>query len=644
MRRRIYLQMRSWEAALEIFFKRVKPSRYDRTENIPVKEALGRITAEPVFARLSSPHYHSAAMDGIALTAQVTFGAAEDRPKQLRLGTEAFLVDTGDPLPQGTDAVVMIEEVHQVDEETVEIMRAASPWQHVRTVGEDLVASELILPQGHRIAPADLGALLAGGVLEVVVKRRPRVVVIPTGNEVITPEEALSRGPRAGEIVDVNSTIVGGLITEAGGEFVPHPIVRDDPKALKDAIRSASHTGYDIIVINAGSSAGSEDYTASIVEELGEVLVHGVSIMPGKPTLLGVVDGRSIIGIPGYPVSATLSCELFVRPLIAAMLGLAAPQRDRIVVTSTRRLPSKLGVEEFVRVRVGRVGERIVATPLSRGAGVITSLTRADAIIRIPRLIEGIEEGEATEAELLVRKGAVERTVVVMGSHDLALDLLASWIRQEDPSLTLSSNHVGSLEGIIALKKGYAHMAGSHLLDPATGEYNTPYIQKYLSGMGVKIIHLAYRQQGYILPHANPRGIKHLSDLAGDGIRFINRQRGSGTRVLLDYLIEKDGIDAAQITGYEEEEFTHLGVAVAVKSGRADVGLGIYGAAKALDLDFVPLEQERYDLIIPQAFFDNPPVQKVIEVLRSEEFRAQIERLGGYDTSNMGEEGEEVTV
>jgi len=368
------------------------------------------------------------------------------------------------------------------------------------------------------------------------------------------------------------------------------------------------------------------------------VLVHGVSIMPGKPTLLGVVDKRSIIGIPGYPVSATLSCELFVKPLIAAMLGLAAPQRQRIPVTSTRRLPSKLGVEEFVRVRVGRVGERIVATPLSRGAGVITSLTRADAIIRIPRLVEGIEEGEATDAELLVGKETIERTVVVIGSHDLALDLLASWVRREDPSLTLSSNHVGSLEGIIALKKGYAHMAGSHLLDPVTGEYNITYIQKYLSGIGVRIIHLAYRQQGFILPHGNPQGISRLSDLVRDGIRFSNRQRGSGTRVLLDYLIEKDGIDITQINGYEEEEFTHLGVAVAIESGRADVGLGIYGAAKALGLDFVPLEQERYDLIIPQAFFDNPLVQKVIEVLRSEAFRAQIEGLGGYDPSQMGEE------
>ncbi len=640
MKRRIYLRMLPWEEALGIFLERVKPTRYDKQEVVPVKEALGRVTAGSIFARLSSPHYHSAAMDGIALQAQVTFGAGEDRPKRLTVGKEAFFVDTGDPLPPGTDAVIMIEEVQQIDGQTVEIMRAAHPWQHVRTVGEDLVASELILPQGHRITPYDMGALLAGGVLEVSVKRRPRVAVIPTGDEVAPPEEALPRGPREGEIVDCNSAILGGLIEEAGGEFIPHPIVRDDPAQMREAIGAASRAGYDVILINAGSSAGSGDYTASIVEELGEVLVHGVATMPGKPTLLGMIGETPIVGVPGYPVSAVLSCELFLRPLLSAMVGLVTSARERMMVCPTRRLTSRLGVEEFVRVRLGKVAERVVATPLPRGAGVITSLTRADGIIRIPRLTEGVEEGEETEAELLCGAGQIENTVMVIGSHDLALDLLASWIRGKDPSLYLSSNHVGSLEGIIALKKGYAHMAGSHLLDPETGEYNIPYLCRYLDGVRVRLVHLAHRQQGFILPSDNPKGIKGLSDLLRGDVRFVNRQRGSGTRVLLDYLLEQEGIDPARINGYGDEEFTHLGVAVAVKSGRADVGLGVYGAATALGLDFVPVEKERYDLIIPHHHFDDPKVQAVIEVLRSEGFRAQIERLGGYDTSQMGEEME----
>ena len=637
MKRRIYLKMQPWEEALGIFLKRVNPSRYDKKEVVSVRNCLGRITAEPIFAKLSSPHYHSAAMDGIALLAQVSFGATEDRPKRLKVGEEGFLVNTGDPLPPGTDAVLMIEEVQQIDSTTVEIMRAAHPWQNVRTIGEDLVATELILSQGHRITPYDMGALLAGGVMEVSVKRKPKVVVIPTGDEVVSPEEALPRGPREGEIVDLNSTILAGLIEEAGGEYIPQPIVKDDPTEIKEAILSASRKESDVILINAGSSAGSEDYTASIIEELGDVLVHGVAVMPGKPSLLGIIDKKPIVGIPGYSVSAVLSFELFVQPLLAAMLGLGVQQREKEMVVATRRLPSKLGVEEFVRVRLGRVGKRVVAVPLPRGAGVITSLTRADAIIRIPRMTEGIEEGEKIEAELLSGKEQIENTLVVIGSHDLALDVLSSWVRKEAPSLYLSSNHVGSLEGIIALKKGNAHMAGSHLLDPVTGEYNIPYIQRYLSGVKVKLVHLAYRQQGFMLPLGNPKGIRDLSDLLHGDVRFINRQRGSGTRVLLDYLLEQERIDSTQIKGYAEEEFTHLGVAVAVSSGRADVGLGIHGAAKALGLDFVPLEKEQYDLIIPRNLFDDPNVQLVIEVLRSEEFREQIEELGGYDCSRMGE-------
>jgi len=638
MNRDIYLRMKNREDALAIFFEKVKPSTYDAEEMVPVRESLGRVTARPVMARRSSPHYHSAAMDGIALKAQGTFGTAEDCPRQLRVGTEAFFVDTGDPLPSGTDAVVMIEEVQQVDGETVEILRAAHPWQNVRTVGEDVVASELVIPQNHRITPYDMGALLAGGVLEIAVKRKPRVVVIPTGSEVVVPEDFASRDPKPGEVVDFNSTIVAGLITEAGAEYVAHPAVPDDPLAIRGAILSACRNGYDIILLIAGSSAGSEDYTASVTQDLGEVVVHGVAIMPGKPTLLGTVNGRPIIGLPGYPVSAVVAFELFVWPLVAAMMGVPAQKGETMAVLPTRRMPSKLGVEEFVRVKLGKVGDRVMATPLPRGAGVITSLTRADAIVRIPRLIEGIEEGQQTEADLIRGSNEIENTVVVIGSHDLAIDLLASWVRRMDSSLYISSTHVGSLGGIVALKKGYAHMAGSHLLDPSSGEYNASYIRRYLAGMEVRLVQFAYRQQGFVLPQGNPKAIRGLSDVVREDIRFINRQRGSGTRVLLDYLLERENIETSHINGYDVEEFTHLGVAVAVASGRADMGVGIYGAAKALNLDFLPLEQERYDLVIPEEFFSDPKVQMIIRALRSEEFRAEIDRLGGYNCSCMGEE------
>jgi putative molybdopterin biosynthesis protein len=629
--------MRDWKEALSAFLERVQPGRFDKTEVIPVGETLGRVTGTPIFARISSPHYHCAAMDGVAVKAEDTFGAAEDNPRRLRVGGKAVYVDTGDPLPAGTNAVIMIEEVHQHDKDTIEVLRAAHPWQHVRTVGEDFVASELILPQGHRISPYDMGALLAGGVIEVTVKQKPKILVVPTGNEIISPREASSRGLRPGDIVDFNSTIFAGLIEQAGATCIGNPPVPDAPNELERVIAGAAREGFDIIIINAGSSAGSEDYTPGIVEKLGEVVAHGVAIMPGKPTLLGVIDTIPVIGLPGYPVSAVVSFDLFVQPLLAAMLGTSMPGRRTLRVTPARRIVSRLGVEEFVRVGLGRVGRQVIATPLPRGAGVVSSLTKADGIIRIPSLTEGIEEGQDVEAELLADERELDNKIVLVGSHDVALDLLASWLRVKDPSMNLCSTHVGSLGGIVALKKGYCHAAGSHLLDPPSGEYNMPFIHRYLEGVEVRVIQFALRQQGLILPVGNPRNLNSIGDLRIEGIRFINRQRGSGTRVLLDYLIEREGIDSDAIDGYDAEEFSHLGVAVAVASGRADVGMGIYAAAKALGCDFVPVEQERYDLIVPMRYLDDPKLQLLMSVLRCEDFRTAVEDLGGYDCGRMGE-------
>jgi len=577
-------------------------------------------------------------MDGVAVTARDTFGAAEDRPVRLRIGHEAYFVDTGDPLPEGSDAVVMIEEIYQVDDETVEVMRAAYPWQHVRTVGEDVVANEVVLPAGHRISPYDMGALVAAGVMEVVVRRRPRVVVIPTGTEVVDPEALGSRSPRPGEVVDFNTTMLKGLVIANGAEFIRVPVVPDEPAMIKEALEAAVRSKADVIMMVAGSSAGSEDHTANLVEQVGTLLVHGVGIMPGKPTSLGMIGNTPFVGLPGYPVSAALAFDLFVVPLLEALGGVAAPERRRVVVVPTRPIPSKLGLEEFVRVKVGRVGERVVATPLPRGAGVITSLTKADAIIRIPDMIEGIQEGHTVEAELLRDYGELDRTVVIIGSHDMAIDVLASRVRGETPPCHLASTHVGSLGGLMALKKGYAHMAGTHLLDPTTGTYNISYIHRYIPDRSVHLIHLARRQQGLLVPPGNPKGIAGLPDLLRSDVVLVNRQKGSGTRVLLDYRLEKENIDPQQVRGYRHEEFTHLSVAVAVASGRADVGLGIYSAARALGLEFIPLEEEDYDLVVPTEFMDEAPVRTVIAMIRSAAFRKEVEGLGGYECTHMGEE------
>ena len=599
---------------------------------LPLSQAQGRITARPVWALTSSPHYDAAAMDGAAVRAADTLGATETSPVNLTISAQAILVDTGDPMPAGYNAVVMIEHLHRVDDNTLQVSAPVPPWQHVRPLGEDLVATELVLPENHQIRPVDLGACAAAGVTQLHVRRRPKVAVLPTGNELVPPGTAPLN---PGDVVEFNSLMISGMIDSWGGEGVVLPSAPDEYETIKSAV-SSGLSEFDMVIVNAGSSAGTEDYTASVVEDLGRLLVHGVAVRPGHPVVLGMAEGKPIIGLPGYPVSAVLTAELFVKPLIERWLGRPTEARPTVAAELTRKVLSPLGEDEYLRVKLGRVGDRMVATPLQRGAGVIMSLVRADGIAQIPRFSEGLDAGSRVEVQLLRPLGEVRNTIVAIGSHDLTLDLIASHLSRRQPRLGLSSSHVGSLGGLITLRRGEAHIAGCHLLDEATGEYNVSYIQRYLPSVPLVLMNLVGRVQGLIVPTGNPNGIYSLEDLGRPDVVFVNRQRGSGTRVLLDYKLAGMSLDAEGISGYDREEYSHLAVAAAVASGSADTGLGILSAARALGLDFFPLLTERYDLVVPREHFDSELLQPLIDLLHDSEFRREVESLGGYETGDMG--------
>ena len=616
--------------------RRLNRSGFPGSERIPAVEALGRVTATPVFAKVSSPHFHTAAMDGFAIKASASFGAGPDRPLRMTVGKDAQPVNTGRPLPEGTDAVIMIENVNFLNQESFEIEAALVPWENVRRVGEDFVASEMILPAGHRITPYDQGALLAGGIYSLEVREKPRVLLIPTGSELVPDGILEKRLPAPGETVEFNTVMLAGLIEQAGAVSVRSAIVADEFENVKTAVLEGIRSEAHLIVVNAGSSAGTEDYTAAAIRELGEVLVHGVAMMPGKPTILGVVDGKPIIGNPGYPVSSVLSFELFGLPVLAAMQGTSASTRPTIEATTARKIPSKLGREEFMRVKLGKVGGRVVAGSLPRGAGAITTLTRADGILKIPALSEGIEQSAKVNVELLRGAAEVERTVVVIGSHDLTLDILDDQLRPYN--IFLSSSHVGSLGGLLALKQRNSHVATSHLLDEETGEYNWSYIRRYLPEIPVKVFLGVMREQGFIVRRGNPKSIEDFGDLVREDVTFINRQSGAGTRVLLDFHLRNNGIDPTDIRGYRMEEYTHTSVAVAVASGVADVGMGVLAAARALDLDFVPVATEEYDLVIPVEFLEEERVSTMLEVMRGSEFKKRVLAMGGYGVERTGEE------
>jgi putative molybdopterin biosynthesis protein len=630
--------MKTLEEAKDIFFGRFGSDRRTGSEEISVEEAWARVTAGPVFASMSAPTYHSAAMDGIVVRSEDTYGTTERNPKILKIGEEALWINTGQAIPDGYNSVIMVEKIHQLNETKVEIRSPSYPWQHIRKVGEDIVTTQLLLPENHTIRPYDVGALVAAGVFSLKVWQRPRVVIIPTGSELIHHKNLKDPGQlQKNQIIEYNSLILAGLVRECGGVPSIYDIVLDQEEDIKAALEKAVESEAHLVIINAGSSAGSKDYTANTIGEMGEVLIHGVAMMPGKPTILGAIKDKPVIGNPGYTVSATLSFQQFVRPLLLHLQGCKVPKVNTVKVRPTRDIPSKLGIEEFVRANIGKVGEKTVATPLPRAAGSITTLTRAEGIVRIPALSEGVSQGEEIEAELLVDEEEILNTVVIVGSHDVTIDIIGDEIRRRGHNVRVSSGNVGSLGGILAIRKGACHIAGSHLLDTESGQYNISYIQKYLKGMKASVFHLVMRDQGLIIPAGNPKGIKGIEDLTREDITMINRQAGSGTRVLFDYKLGQLGIEPQSIQGYGHEEFTHMTVAVDVLSGAADCGMGIFAVAKALHLDFIPMEREQYDLIMPSAIVNDPKIQVVFEIIQTKAFRERVTALGGYDASKSGQ-------
>ena len=602
-----------------------------KTEIIPVFESCGRVTARAVYAHICAPHYAASAMDGVAVNAKDTFGATETTP--VTLSPEQFIVlDTGDPIPEDRDAVIMVEDIVKNADGSITIHAAAAPWQHIRQIGEDVCAGEMILPSHMTVSPAAIGAMIAGGVLEIEVIRKPVVGIIPTGDEIIPP----CTDPKPGDILEFNGSIFSAMVRQWGAEAVVYPIVPDKFDQIKTMAAKAAEE-CDMVILNAGSSAGREDFSAKVIRELGEVLYHGIAIKPGKPAILGCQGEKPILGVPGYSVSGIIVIEQLLKPLIDHWRQAPSAPSQYAKATLTRPVVSGLKYQEFVRVRMGCVGGRLMASPLSRGSGVVSSFMKADGILEVPQGLEGYEAGEEVNVRLLSPRSKLENTLVVIGSHDPLLDELADMLHLENPELYMSSSHVGSMGGIMAIRRGEAHAAGCHLLDTADGSYNRSFIRKYFPKGGVRLISCVGRQQGLMVARGNPLNIRKFSDIARDGVRYVNRQKGSGTRILTDYLCKREHVDASAIYGYDREELTHTSVAAQIVSGSADAGMGIYSAAKLYDLDFIPICIEEYDLIIPDHAWDTPMVRSLLTILKSDAFREKILSLGGYTVDNPGE-------
>lgn len=618
------------QAQQEYLAKLISQGMEPPVEQVPIAAACGRITAEAIYAHICAPHYHASAMDGIALDARLTFGATETTPVQLTPG-QFVVVDTGDPIPEGCDAVVMIEDVIENEDGSVRLYSSAAPWQHIRQIGEDICAGEMIMPAHIKITPAAVGAMIAGGVMEVPVLKKPLVGIIPTGDEIIAP----TADPQEGDILEFNSSIFSGMLRDWGAEVKTYPIVKDQFELIKQAVQSAL-AECDMVILNAGSSAGREDYSCQVIAEIGEVLYHGIAIKPGKPAILGLAGSKPVLGVPGYPVSGIIVIEQLLKPLIEywTKAKLSVEQSAEAVLSTP--VVSGLKYQEFVRVRLGYVGDKLIASPLNRGSGVISSFMKADGILEIPQSQEGYEAGDRVPIKLLRREEELRHTLVAIGSHDPMLDELANMLHLNYPECYMSSSHVGSMGGIMAVRRNEAHLAGIHLLDEADGSYNVSFLKRYFPQGGVRLLECVGRTQGLMVAAGNPLGLTGFADIAREGLRYVNRQKGSGTRILADYLCKQQQIDPSTIYGYEREEFTHTAVAAQIATGSADAGMGIWSAAKMYQLDFIPVCIEQYDLLVPDQAWESPLLQHLLEILASGEFRRKLEELGGYEVGDPG--------
>lgn len=601
-----------------------------RTETVAVQNALDRVTAKAVYAQLSAPHYLASAMDGIALRAEETFGATETTP--VTLSSDRFIrVDTGDPVPNSCDAVVMIEDCVE-EEGGVTLYSAATPWQHIRQIGEDISAGDMIVPSYTEVSPAVIGAMLAGGVGEIEVLARPVVGILPTGDEIVPP----SNHPAEGEVMEFNSSIFSGMLTKWGAAPKVYPIVKDKFEEISAMAKLAGEE-CDMVLLLAGTSAGRDDDTVAVIRALGDVLIHGIAIKPGKPAVLGRIGTKPAIGVPGYPVSGILVLTELVKPVIDALLKRPRAMEESVCVQMGRRLNSSLKYREFVRATLG-LGEdgMLTAVPLNRGAGVVTSFVKADCLIDVPQSKEGYEQGERASVRLLKPIGQIQRTVHIVGSHDPLLDEAADELKRANPGSFVSSTHVGSMGAILAMQRGEGQLGGVHLLDENDGTYNVSYINKYFPNGGVALVECVQRVQGLMVQKGNPKGITGFADVTRPGLTYVNRQKGAGTRILCDYLLKKNGIDPRALQGYSREELTHTSVAAQIAGGTADCGLGILSAARIYGLDFLPICNEQYDLLVSLNAMENPMVQAFIQTLATEAFAERLKAMGGYELHEPG--------
>lgn len=605
-------------------------------ESVPLAAALHRVLAADVVAEVDVPAFDRSNVDGYAVRASDTFGALEEKPHGLALNDEVLApgvvpahtvragvatpIATGGMLPRGADAVVMVEHTELApspDGVRVEVRRAVTPGENVSYAGTDIARGETVLRAGQFLTSREIGVLAALGRAAVEVHRRPRVAIFSTGNEIVAPGDAL----RPGAVYDSNAAIIGAAVEELGGAPVHLGVIPDDEQALGRAL--AEGLKCDVVVFSGGTSKGEGDLSYRVVGRLGDpgIVAHGVALKPGKPICLAVTDGKPVVILPGFPTSAIFTFHEFLAPVIRAYAGLPRERREAVAATLPMRVNSERGRTEYLLVGLVHTAAGLAAYPMGKGSGSVTTFSGADGFITIDQHAEILDAGSIVEVQLLGQR-LEPADLVVIGSHCVGLDLLVGELIRQ--GLRIKTLHVGSTGGLSAAKRGECDLAGVHLMDPATGEYNRPLLTDALAlvpGYG--------RMQGIVYRRGDAR---FEGKTSGDAVRaalddadcvMVNRNAGSGTRILIDRLL-----GAARPPGYGTQTRSHNAVAAAVAQRRADWGVAIDTVARQYDLGFVPVQEERYDFIVPKARLERAAVRAFRELLEATSTREQLRSLG----------------
>jgi len=631
-----FLEVVSAEEARARFVRHIDRSPLPG-ERVALADALGRVLAGDVAAPIDVPPFDRANVDGFALRAADTAGASDTAPRRLRLNGEVIVcghppalevapgsattIATGGVVPRGADAVVMIEHTELTDEggaPAIDVRRTVAPGQFVSYAGSDIARGEVVLRRATRIGSREIGMLAACGIAEVVVVRRPRVAVLSTGDELVAPGATLAPS----KVYDSNGAIVAAAVAEAGGEPVPFGAFPDEEVALETAVRTALQ-GCDMVVLSGGTSKGAGDLSHRIVSKLGEpgVLVHGVALKPGKPLCLAVVGGKPLAVLPGFPTSAIFTFHAFVAPVIRARAGLPPEVSRSVEAEVPVRIGSELGRKEFVLVALVAGDAGPVAFPTAKGSGAVTSFSQADGFLEIDALASALDAGSRARVTLIGQTAALP-DLVVMGSHDIALDSVIGAIAEQGFSARVIA--VGSLGGVAAAERGECDLAPVHLVDPDSGVYNA-----HLLRPGLTLVKGWQRMQGFVHRLDDTR---FAGRSAADAIKaaiadqkclMVNRNAGAGTRVLIDKLLS-----GAKPAGYSNQPRSHNAVAAAVAQGRADWGVAIAPVARLYGLGFLPIAPEDYDFLLVERRRARPAVRAFLAALHDETTREKIRALG----------------